>query len=145
MKISSNKRGMTLVEIIIAFAILAIISVPVMSLFVFTATMNTSSEKTTDYTYLAQSELEYIYSLSQTQTFEEVGNILKNSDGYSETVLITDLSYRYSKVSDFSYVVELNREATDDVFVKVKVIVGNPSGTATDTLMETLIRWAAST
>lgn len=145
MKKMNGKRGMTLVEIIIAFAILAIVAIPALSLFVFTTTMNVSSEKITDYTYLAQSEIEYIYSLSQNQTFEEVGNILKNNDGYTETIVVPDLSYRYSKINDLSYVIEMSRDSTLESFVKLKVQVGSTSGTQSDAQMETLIRWARTT
>lgn len=60
-----NKEGLTLIEVLMAFTVLLIISVAFFHMFVFAASVNKKSEDILDATYVAQSILEERYAESK--------------------------------------------------------------------------------
>lgn len=71
-----NKKGLTLVEVVVAMALFAII-VPTILYGLETALkINLVSDEFTDANYIAQTEMENIYSLSSTYTVVDVMNAL---------------------------------------------------------------------
>lgn len=67
-KISCNRKGMTLIEIIVSLAILAIIIVPFLNMFVQSTVTNKKSEIILDANYVAQRVMEDTYNYSQDGT-----------------------------------------------------------------------------
>ena len=82
--IKKNRAGLTLIELILAIAILGIIAVAFMPLFVMSAKTNSRSEVTLDSTYLGKDVMESVYDLSKTVPYNELKNKLINEKGYTE-------------------------------------------------------------
>lgn len=61
-----NRKGMTLVEVIVAMALFAIVMVTVFPAFLITNMMNNVSKEFMDANYYASAELEEIYNKSKT-------------------------------------------------------------------------------
>lgn len=79
-----NRKGMTLIEIIISLALLAIIVVPFLTLFVYSTVVTQKSEIVLDATYVAQRVIEDIYNESQDETIPIPSDgIEKNWDSWS--------------------------------------------------------------
>lgn len=66
-----SQQGTTLVELIVAIGILAIVVTSFLIFFVQSSQTTQSSENITDATYLAQEEMEYLYHLSDSKTLDE--------------------------------------------------------------------------
>lgn len=84
----NNEKGMTLVEVIAATAILAIIFISFFGLLVQSKKTNKSSESISDATYLAQQEMENYYSLVKGKTLDLNSLVAQiEAKGYSKNVL----------------------------------------------------------
>lgn len=70
--IMRNKKGLTLVEVVVAMALFAIIVPTVLYALETALHINIVSEEFTDANYLAQTEMENIYALSSTYTAVKV-------------------------------------------------------------------------
>ena len=70
-----NKKGLTLVEVVVAMALLAIIIPTVLYALETALKINIVSEEYTDANYLAQTEMENIYNLSSSNGIVEVFEI----------------------------------------------------------------------
>lgn len=66
-----SQQGTTLVELIVAIGILAIVVTSFLIFFIQSSQTTQSSENITDATYLAQEEMEYLYHLSDSKTLDE--------------------------------------------------------------------------
>ncbi len=82
--------GFTLIEILIAIAIIGVIAVTFMPLFVMSAKTNVTSETTLDSTYLGKDAMELAYELSREINYEDVESELDNK-GYTK---ISENKYR---------------------------------------------------
>lgn len=63
--IMRNKKGLTLVEVVVAMGLFGVIMVTLFPAFLITNLMNITSREFTDANFEAQSELEEIYNLSK--------------------------------------------------------------------------------
>ncbi|MFL2070942.1 prepilin-type N-terminal cleavage/methylation domain-containing protein [Marinilactibacillus psychrotolerans] len=70
-KLIKKQEGTTLIELIVAIAILSIVVTSFLIFFVQSSQTTQSSENITDATYLAQEEMEYLYHLSDSKTLDE--------------------------------------------------------------------------
>src|SRR5699024_10249125 len=77
-----NENGLTLVEVLASVVLLTIIITIFLNVFIQSAKTNTTSEEVVDATYLAQTEMERIYSKSLETTYSERENAFENL-GYS--------------------------------------------------------------
>lgn len=115
-----NKKGLTLVEVVVAMALLAIIIPTVLYALETALNINIVSEEFTDANYLAQTEMENIYNLSSSNdletTFEdELGYTICGSD-YCKTA------------NGVNYVIEFE-EHSDVVGVQmIQLTVSNSKG-----------------
>ena len=66
-----NRKGMTLIEVVVAMAIFGIIMVTLFPAFLITNLLNIASKQFTDANFLAQAEIEEIYNYSQTHSLNE--------------------------------------------------------------------------
>lgn len=83
-----NKKGMTLVEVLAAIIILAIIFISFFGLLVQSKKTNKSSESISDATYLAQQEMENYYSIVKGKTVNLTGLVTQiESKGYTKNEL----------------------------------------------------------
>ena len=67
-----NKKGLTLVELVITIALIGLIAVVFMPLFLLSAKTNTQSEDKLTATYLGKDAMEMVYRISQKTKFEEL-------------------------------------------------------------------------
>ena len=67
-----NKKGLTLVELVITIALIGVIAVVFMPLFLLSAKTNTQSEDKLTATYLGKDAMEMVYRISQKTKFEEL-------------------------------------------------------------------------
>ncbi|MRH42961.1 prepilin-type N-terminal cleavage/methylation domain-containing protein [Aquibacillus halophilus] len=130
-----NSKGLTLVEVMASITILSIIIVSFLALFIQSARTNQISQDITDATYIAQTEMEKIYNLSNT------------SDGYCSAVstLAAETCEDYTLYKDVEgYYVEIQLFQPDpdnDIGnVLVKVYEDN-SLSKLEAQMETIYSW----
>ncbi|MEN2467095.1 prepilin-type N-terminal cleavage/methylation domain-containing protein [Ornithinibacillus sp. JPR2-1] len=83
-----NESGLTLVELLVSFVLITLILTTFITFFVQSATMTTTSETIIDATYIAQAEMENLYSASSSTKFSQRENA------------ITDLGYVWLKESE---------------------------------------------
>jgi len=81
----SNKKGMTLLEVLIALLIFTIMSSAVFGAFIAAGRMDMSSKSFTEARGLAQSQLEKIFSYSQSLSYADSLYQIINVDGFSCT------------------------------------------------------------
>lgn len=138
-----NRKGMTLIEIIVSLAILAIIIVPFMNMFVQSTVTNKKSETILDATYVAQSNMENIYSISKSKTFIAGRLQLTDNDGFIETDVSTNNNYNYTKnVTGYFINIQIMRIVGKGNLVKLLVkIYDNSSMSKLESQMETILPW----
>jgi prepilin-type N-terminal cleavage/methylation domain-containing protein len=114
-----NKKGMSLVEIMVAFSILSVAFMAISYSFPFGLTINKSAESSTIASFLAQDKVEEIISLGYDNT--NVGNIEvrhKLSDNED------DYRFVYEREANISYVdSDLNYSLNDVGLKKISVTV----------------------
>ena len=72
----NNRDGLTLVEILIAITIIALIAAAFVPLFVLSAKSNVRSETVLDSTYVGRDAMELIYSLSKEVQYDQLADEL---------------------------------------------------------------------
>jgi prepilin-type N-terminal cleavage/methylation domain-containing protein len=114
-----NEKGMSLVEIMVAFSILSVAFMAISYSFPFGLTINKSAESSTIASFLAQDKVEEIISLGYDNT--NVGNIEvrhKLSDNED------DYRFVYEREANISYVdSDLNYSLNDVGLKKISVTV----------------------
>ncbi|MDO9592128.1 MAG: prepilin-type N-terminal cleavage/methylation domain-containing protein, partial [Erysipelotrichaceae bacterium] len=78
-----NRKGMTLVEVIVAMALFAIVMVTVFPAFLITNMMNNVSKEFMDANYYAQEELEQIYNKGKTSTMPVIVTWMESDRGFA--------------------------------------------------------------
>lgn len=117
-----NKKGLTLVEVVVAMALFAIIVPTVLYGLETALRINIVSEEFTDANYLAQTEMENIYALSSTDTAANVLTTL----GYS-TSCASGVEY-CKTISGIQYNIDLDTHPTVTSIQMVQLTVLNPDG-----------------
>ena len=120
--IMRNKKGLTLVEVVVAMALFAIIVPTVLYALETALKINIVSEEFTDANYLAQTEMENIYALSSTDTAANVLGTL----GYG-SVCAGGVDYCRT-VGGIQYNIDLETHATVVSIQMVQLTVLNPNG-----------------
>lgn len=124
-----NQEGATLVELIAAIAILAIVVTSFLSFFIQSAQTTHSSEEITDATYLAQQEMEHLYHLSDTMTLEEsIAELTAHSssttgDGLERTFTIQSDSILFTLAMS-----EIEKDNLNDSVLVNFILIGKEEG-----------------
>jgi prepilin-type N-terminal cleavage/methylation domain-containing protein len=136
-----TRKGMTLVEVIISMAILAIIIVPFLTMFVQSTVTTRKSEVILDATYVAQSNMEELYSLSISKTLSD--SIIQLTDNDFEAIKVADRDYDCTKQGGAYYIkIEIRGSEYEGVLVKTLVeIYENSSMDKLEAQMETILSW----
>lgn len=66
-----KEKGLTLIEVLVSIVLLSLILIMFFSMFIQTAKVNNSSETIIDATYIAQTEMERIYSYSKNTSYSK--------------------------------------------------------------------------
>jgi type II secretory pathway pseudopilin PulG len=85
-KTRNSESGLTLIELIISIALIAMILIAFLPMFIMSAETNTKSETTLDSTYLGKDAMEMAYDLSKNKEiiYEDLDNVLVDEKGYSK-------------------------------------------------------------
>lgn len=67
-----HKRGMTLVEVVVAIGLFGVVMVTLFPAFLLVNRINNTSKEFTDSSYWAQAEMDYIYSIAEQKTAPEI-------------------------------------------------------------------------
>ncbi len=126
-----NRKGMTLVEVIVAMALLAMVLVTLFPAFLITNMMNNVSKEFMDASYYATEELEEIYHKGKTDDLAQISAWLGTSRGFS-CVLISGI-YQCSKTANgvlYNMTMEYYGGLLDlaDVNITVEVTTGEYAG-----------------
>ncbi|WP_117170453.1 type IV pilus modification PilV family protein [Paraliobacillus sediminis] len=135
----NNQKGMTLVEIIVSIAILSIIIVTFLTFFIQSTKVNNVSKDITDSSYVAQTELEEIYHLSNTMSYTDTITYLSNT--YNVNNSDSNYDYIFTKqIEDTNiYNISITFSTTDDIN-DVVVKVYNDSNKL-EAQLETKLLW----
>ena len=123
MKIN-NKKGLTLVELVITIALIGLIAVVFMPIFLLSAKTNNQSEDKLKATYLGKDAMEMVYNISKEKEFNPV-TITNFGDGY---VSLGDNVYE-KKLNDDIFKGTITIKLTEAIMVNnspsslIKVIV----------------------
>ena len=147
-----NKKGLTLVEVVVAMGLFGVIMVTLFPAFLITNLMNITSREITDANFEAQSELEEIYSRSKTPgvTAAAVLDIM-GYDTRSSTVCTTSpcekISGVYRNVVTFGqYIDPVSGPSTTltNVIISVSKIVDNPQIGEDRAQLQVILRFGES-
>jgi len=142
----NNENGLTLVEVLVSVVLLTIIITIFINVFIQSAKTNMTSEKIVDATYLAQTEMEKIYSKSIETKYNERENIFLEL-GYSP--LSTENEWwLFGKQLDESYYarVKIQKNSMEESENMNRLIVTIHNGSAaekTQAQMENILLWKA--
>lgn len=107
-------KGLTLVEIIVALAVFAIVVASLLPAFIFVARLNVVSKSGVDATAVAQLEAERFYAYSRNYT-------------YAETLALTEVTSDYAITPDNGDGVTTLIRSDADFIVTITMAVNSPS------------------
>jgi prepilin-type N-terminal cleavage/methylation domain-containing protein len=126
-----NRRGMTLVEVIVAMALFAIVMVTVFPAFIITNMMNNVSKEFMDANYYATEELEEIYHKGKSENLVGIAAWLGTSRGFS-CVLVSSVYECTKTANGVAYDMTLGSHTglmdLIDVNITVEVTTGDYAG-----------------
>ncbi|GAA5416246.1 hypothetical protein Pryu01_01278 [Paraliobacillus ryukyuensis] len=136
-----EEKAMTLVEVLVSIMILSIIVVTFLTFFIQSRKTVNLSDDISDATYTAQTEVEYIYHLSETKDFDTALNDLKvnDPDGDGEVQFTKEVDGEKVEVT-MSTAKDSNGNVIDDKLKNVLVKVYDQSNKLKGQ-METKILW----
>jgi type II secretion system protein I len=121
-RLVKKRDGFTLIEVIIALAILVIVAASFLHMYVFSASVTGKSEKVLDATYLAQNMMEKRYADSKKGENVPEGEYFEHRDGY--------------------WVHETIRKVEDSNLVNIIIkVYSDESRTQLEAQMETYLLW----
>ncbi|MDG5786866.1 prepilin-type N-terminal cleavage/methylation domain-containing protein [Evansella sp. AB-P1] len=126
-----SNDGRTLVEILVSITILAIVIIPLTSVFIQSARSVSTSEDIIDATYVAQTYMEEIYHLSQTEglpKMEEYFDLAKSPDKVCSNCFVEYLDEEGNRVLITLYETVNNDGVVMDNLRNVVVQVKNNNG-----------------
>jgi type II secretory pathway pseudopilin PulG len=139
-KTRNSESGLTLIELIISIALIAMILIAFLPMFIMSAETNTKSETTLDSTYLGKDAMEMAYDLSKNKEifYEDLDNVLVDEKGYSKESN-NAYSFEYSD-KKYLYIIFDKEDNTNLVRVVVKIYKNN-SMNQLEAQYETLYSW----
>lgn len=141
-----NENGLTLVEVLASVVLLTIIITIFLNVFIQSAKTNTTSEEIVDATYLAQTEMEKIYSRSIVTKYSERENAFRDL-GYSPLSSENEWSVFGKELDEGYYAkVRIQKNSMEEAENMNRLIVTIHDGSAagkTQAQMENILVWEA--
>lgn len=137
----TNEYGITLVETLLSVVILVLILSIFLSMFVQSANRNRMSEDVIDATYLAQMQLENVYSKSlRSKNYEEAFAELsyRRTDEDDSWVYFTNTEH--SSYSDYYSEIKIEKNDDDDLHLLV-IEVYQKSDDSLQAMMQNILLW----
>ncbi|WP_157967361.1 MULTISPECIES: prepilin-type N-terminal cleavage/methylation domain-containing protein [Paraliobacillus] len=135
----NNQNGMTLVEIIVSIAILSIIIVTFLTFFIQSTKVNNVSKDITDSSYVAQSEMEEIYHLSDTMSYVDTITYLSNT--YHVNSSDSNYEYILTKQMEDTNIYNISITFTTNDDVKDVVVKVYNDANKLEAQLETKLLW----
>lgn len=135
-----NRRGMTLIEVVVAIAIFGIVMVTIFPAVLVLNLMNTFSFERLDTAFIAQEVMEEVIFESRDNTLANVRTFIE-SNGYTVTLDNTPTRIEYSRSeSNYTVSVILTRVDTTTLFNLMVVVSSSTTDIAGDrTQLETIV------
>ncbi|GGH75758.1 hypothetical protein GCM10010978_15930 [Compostibacillus humi] len=110
-----KEKGLTLIEVLVSIVLLSLILIMFFSMFIQTAKVNNSSETIIDATYIAQTEMERIYSYSKNTSYSKREDALADLN-FNKVANIDDwiIFEKNDSNSDFKIVVKLQKQQLEE-------------------------------
>ncbi|SHN08345.1 type IV pilus modification PilV family protein [Gracilibacillus kekensis] len=105
-----NEKGLTLVELLASIVILSIIVAAFLTFFINSARTTNVAEEVVDATYVTQQQMESIYHLATTNSFNQFIDAMKDQADHSQT---NSSTHRFT-ISSNSYRLEVTVEPVKD-------------------------------
>lgn len=141
-----NENGLTLVEVLASVVLLTIIITIFLNVFMQSAKTNTTSEEIVDATYLAQTEMEKIYSKSLETKYSERENAFENL-GYSPLTGENEWALFGKELDDGYYAkIKIQKDSMEVAENMNRLIITIHDRSATDkpqAQMENILLWEA--
>lgn len=122
-KLLASERGFSLVELLTAIVLLALLVGPFLTMFVQTAKSNQLTQKIDDATFVANSEMEYLYNLSTTTSLSNLPTqIAADNVNYQPVSCSVGLCYTKQVTNHFIYIqlkTDPQSSTLEDVLVQV--------------------------
>src|SRR5690606_37898193 len=138
-----KEKGLTLIEVLVSIVLLSLILIMFFSMFIQTAKVNNSSETIIDATYIAQTEMERIYSYSKKTSYSKREDALADLN-FNKVANIDDwiIFEKNDSNSDFKIVVKLQKQQLEENMNRLILEVYNGDDNI-QAKMENAILWRA--
>lgn len=138
-----KEKGLTLIEVLVSIVLLSLILIMFFSMFIQTAKVNNSSETIIDATYIAQTEMERIYSYSKNTSYSKREDALADLN-FNKVANIDDwiIFEKNDSNSDFKIVVKLQKQQLEENMNRLILEVYNGDDNI-QAKMENAILWRA--
>lgn len=121
MHIRRHRKGSTLIEVLIAMAILALVVAPFLTMFMQAARANAESRVMMDASYYGQALMEEVKYSLDSEPLNDAKNYLLDR-GYSEVVIESGHNTYTKAGGDFTYEVDLDKNSVEQ-FLQITVKV----------------------
>lgn len=146
-----KEQGFTLIEIIASLVIITLLLTSFLSLLISSAQSTQRSKEVIDYTLIAQTELEALYSFAQNDSLSNQQNVLTNQMDFTLVNTSAESSLYEKQTSDVmiqltasSYESTGTFQTLEDSLSNVVVEIQTLDTSTTLAKMESIIEWRAS-
>ena len=117
-----NKKGMTLIEVVVAIAIFGIVMVTIFPAVLVLNLMNTYSYEKLDTTYIAQQEMEKIIFESRSRNLENLRTYLDDVMEYTQdNTVLTSFVY-HKDFTNYTITVSLTQFETSNLYNLIVIV-----------------------
>jgi len=135
-----NKKGMTLIEVVVAIAIFGIVMVTIFPAVLVLNLMNTYSYEKLDTTYIAQQAMEEIIFESRTSSLANLRTHIDDNMGYTQDNSVIDSLIYRQNFSNYNVSIEIKQYETTNLYNLIIIVESTTNDIAGDRVqLETLI------
>ena len=139
-----NRKGMTLVEVVVAIGLFGIIMVTIFPAFLILNLTNIVSYENTDANYVAQDVLERITNSAQTSSYEDTTDMLVSVYGYTFNSGLSSTDIDVYTFSDDEYTINITfslDQPTEGLTTVLVVVVANRNIEGQRAQLETIVNF----
>ncbi|SOB93928.1 prepilin-type N-terminal cleavage/methylation domain-containing protein [Ureibacillus xyleni] len=143
-KLTSNESGVSLIEVVASIVILSIILVSIYTMLTQSARTTKNNEDIVKATYLAQTEMEYLYSIAPGDT--DYHTFLGQPDDITSNVngdQIEVFKKNNSSTSEYIEILVIKKNNIDITLPIIKICVYDKEGGTLKAQMQNIIDWGA--
>ncbi|MCH1626576.1 type IV pilus modification PilV family protein [Ferdinandcohnia quinoae] len=137
----TSQKGITLVEILASIVILTIIIFTFLSMYIHSAKTNKISKDILDATYVAQSQIESIYNISNNTNLIDGLSALHTNLGFKSNGADCNTGCEFDKQENGYYILLSISGESNDLYKVIINVFNNPSMEQKEAQIETLLSW----